>query len=187
MIELGHRFYPSEVAFPVDILTDMLERYAVEQAAANPQTHITRAWAAKTMLSAHVPPQLVFDVLLGLFDAGVSRRSNEGKGCAVLTKGSLLQREPFHSTQGQLFLLSDLATTARLWIEEMLGLAAPSLGLKDIAMGFSARRLDDALSGLLLSLGHLEGQPQDVGATTLRAEKIASSLKATQELLRRSF
>lgn len=172
VIELGHRFHPSEVAFPVDILTDMLERYAIEQVMTSDQAELPRAWAAKTMLMAHVPPQPVFDVLLGILDA---------------------RREPFHTAAGQLFVLSDVAVVARLWMDELLGLAMPSMGLKDIATDFSARRLDDTLSGLLLTLGHLEGQPAkplvhaSAAGTTMSPEKIAASFKATQELIRRSF
>lgn len=165
VIELGHRFYPSDVAFPVDMLMDMLLRYTYEQLTSNSGLSIPPAWVAKTMLLARVPPQLIFDVMVCIFDT---------------------KREPYHTPQGQLFVLSDLAHLARIWVDEILGLAAPSLGIKDLLLGFSARRLDDTLSGLVLSLSQLEGHSSHIhGIST--PEKIAASFKLTQELIRRSF
>lgn len=158
VVELGHRFYPSDVAFPVDVLTEMLERYAYEQSTTDRQTSIPTAWAAKTMLLANVPPLLVFEVLLGIFDA---------------------RREPFQTESAQLFVLADIATLARMWVEDILGTAQPSLGLKEPLLNFSARRLDDALNALLLALSHMQDVPSK--------DKVTTSLKSTQELVRRSF
>lgn len=168
VIELGHRFYPSDVAFPVDILTEMLERYAYEQSIENSQSCIPLAWSARTMLMANVPPLLVFEVLLGLFDA---------------------KREPFQIDSAQLFILADIAELARIWVEEILGTAQPSLGLKDPLLNFSARRFDDALNALLLALSHLDANSSSLPANleSRNADKVSSSLKWTQELLRRSF
>lgn len=168
VIELGHRFYPSDVAFPVEILTEMLERYAYEQSVDNEQSGIPLAWSAQTMLMANVPPLLLFEILLGLFDA---------------------KREPFQSELAQLYVLADIAHLAKLWVEEILGIAQPSLGLKDPLLNFSARRFDDALNALLLALSHLNVNSSSLPANLRgrNADKISSSLKWTQDLVRRSF
>lgn len=69
VIELGQRFNPSDVAFPIDLLTNMLVNYSFEQ---NTSQTIPSAWATKTMLVSHAPPQLLLDVLLSLLETRVS-------------------------------------------------------------------------------------------------------------------
>lgn len=69
VVELGQRFFPSEVAFPIDLLTDMLVNYSFEQSGSQ---SIPSAWATKTMLVAHAPPSQLLDVLLSLLETRVS-------------------------------------------------------------------------------------------------------------------
>lgn len=69
VIELGQRFYPSEVAFPIDLLSDMLVNYSFDQSGSQ---SIPLAWATKTMLVAHAPPSQLLDVLLSLLETRVS-------------------------------------------------------------------------------------------------------------------
>ena len=50
------------------------------------------------------------------------------------------------------------------------------MGIKDVMLNFSARRVDDVLSSLLLRV-----------PTGAQADKIKTLLKGTQDLVRRSF
>lgn len=185
VVELGRRFYPSPVAFPVDVLCDMLARYALAECT---QQDIPQGWALTTLLLAGVPAEVVFDVVVDALET---------------------RREPFQTMQGYLFLVADAARLIDSWTREVLGLATdpfePSTstevvlrGGRDSLMmanasstigGFPARRIDDVLSALI---GHLTSLttgplPSTSGGRGRDVESILALLKSTQELIRRSF
>lgn len=164
VIELGQRFYPSEVAFPIDLLTDMLVNYSFDQSGSQ---SIPPAWATKTMLVAHAPPSQLLDVLLSLLET---------------------RREPCQLEEGFTFVLNEVAALLQIWVEEVLGISQQSIGIKDVDFNFSARRIDDVISSLLL---HATNAPPPAASSrsssTVHVTKVKTSLKTTQDLIRRSF
>lgn len=164
VVELGQRFYPSEVAFPIEMLTDMLVNYSFEQQSS--QT-IPLAWATRTMLLANSPPQIILDVFLGLLDT---------------------RRNPCHSDQGFTFVLNEVAVLLEIWVEEILGISPQSIGIRDVKLNFSAQRVDEIISSLLLhSPSSVQAGPKGGLAPILHPEKVKTKLKTVQDLIRRSF
>lgn len=177
VVELGRRFYPSPVAFPVDVLCDMLERYALAECT---NQDIPQGWALTTMLLAGVPAEVVFDVVVDALET---------------------RREPFQTTQGYLFLVADAAKLVDSWTREVLGLASDPIGLTSVtavegrdatssALGFPARRIDDVLGALIGHLTSLVAPSSSLtssAGTGRDAESVLALLKSTQELIRRSF
>jgi len=164
VVELGQRFYPSEVAFPIDLLTDMLVKYSFEQRKS--QT-IPPAWATKTMLLANAPPQMVLDVLLGLLET---------------------RREPCQTDEGFYFIFNEVAILLQIWVEEILGISPQSIGIRDVQLNFSASRIDDMIGSLLRHASSTQATIK-VNATSgaIHPEKVKTTLKSTQDLIRRSF
>ncbi|KAG8885546.1 hypothetical protein FRB98_001774 [Tulasnella sp. 332] len=64
--ELGRRFYPSEIAFPIDILSEALETYALEFG-----TEAPPGWALRVLADGNVPNELVLDYFDRIKDSGV--------------------------------------------------------------------------------------------------------------------
>ncbi|UZJ54344.1 hypothetical protein CBS101457_003664 [Exobasidium rhododendri] len=169
VVELGQRFNPSEVAFPIDMLTDLLINYAFEQRA---EQDIPSAWTTKTLIQANAPPQMVLDVLLGLLET---------------------RREPCQTDQGFQYVLQEIAILLQIWVEEILGISPVSMGIRDVQLNFSAQRVDEIISSLLLTSSSIGQTTAAAGATTatkrsrIHPEKTRTILKSTQDLIRRSF
>ncbi|KAG8993106.1 hypothetical protein FRB94_011063 [Tulasnella sp. JGI-2019a] len=64
--ELGRRFYPSEIAFPIDVLSEALETYALESGAQAPP-----GWALRVLADGNVPNELVLDYFDRIRESGV--------------------------------------------------------------------------------------------------------------------
>jgi len=65
--ELGSRLYPSEVAFPLHTLAEMLETYSLAFG-----TEAPPGWALQVLVGANVPHEIVLDHFDQIKDSGVS-------------------------------------------------------------------------------------------------------------------
>jgi nuclear pore complex protein Nup155 len=162
-VELGQRFFPSEVAFPIEMLSDMLINYAFEQGSSQ---NITPAWASTTMIQANAPPQMILDVFLGLIET---------------------RRNPCQIDQGFHFVLEEVALLLQIWIGEILGTAPVSMGIRDVQFNFSAQRVDEVISSLLLLSSGPSSQAAAPKGRSVNPDGARKTLKATQDLIRRSF
>ncbi|KAG8903519.1 hypothetical protein FRB99_003175 [Tulasnella sp. 403] len=64
--ELGRRFYPSEIAFPIEILSELLETYSLGFGNQAPP-----GWALRTLVEGNVPHEVVMDYFDRIKDSGV--------------------------------------------------------------------------------------------------------------------
>lgn len=101
-----------------------------------------------------------------------------------------MQREPCQSEEGFTFVLNEVAILLQTWVEEILGISQQAIGIKDVEASFSARRIDDIISSLLLHATNAPAPPSASSSRSFSAiniTKVKTSLKSTQDLIRRSF
>jgi len=92
--ELVQKFYPATVAFPLDVISSMLERYALEK-----QGTILQGWAPRVLLKGGVPPAEVFNVYRKMYESQVP---------------------PFNNQANVQFVSSDIAILLHDWVTEAL-------------------------------------------------------------------
>ncbi|KDQ20540.1 hypothetical protein BOTBODRAFT_26554 [Botryobasidium botryosum FD-172 SS1] len=92
--KLGRKLYPSDNAFPVDNVCDMLLQFA----SAN-KDEVPRGWVARTLVDASVPPDAVFEQLHYVRDLGVP---------------------PFHEESMKTFVLAEISCLLSDWVNEAI-------------------------------------------------------------------
>ncbi|KAG9017194.1 hypothetical protein FRB90_001413 [Tulasnella sp. 427] len=92
--ELGRRFYPSEIAYPLEILSEMLETYTLERKEEAPT-----AWALRVLVEGGVPHEIVLDYFDHIKDSGVP---------------------PYQDPVAIHHVLNDITTFVQEWLDEAL-------------------------------------------------------------------
>ncbi|KAF8309759.1 nucleoporin-domain-containing protein [Clavulina sp. PMI_390] len=121
---LGQRLYPSDIAFPLDLVCSLLEDFAWDHRAS-----ISVGWAPQTLLEAHIPYEVIFEALYTLREAG---------------------QPPYHMKDREVFLISDITYLTNSWLTEALRLNSspysdPS-GSRALVGRFPADIIDQALT-----------------------------------------
>ncbi|KDN50361.1 nucleoporin-domain-containing protein [Tilletiaria anomala UBC 951] len=161
VISLAGRYFPSETACPVDVLTDLLERYAFSE---RDRQKIPIGWAAQTLSEAGADQEGILDVL----DLSFHNK-----------------KDPWTSRAGLSFLLADTAALIELWLEQTLDMPSAA-GMTS----FPAKRIDDAINAYIVSIHSLACANAKDSGDILPGRQFSlseSKLKECQERIRRSF
>ncbi|KIO34705.1 hypothetical protein M407DRAFT_16664 [Tulasnella calospora MUT 4182] len=92
--ELGRRFYPSEIAYPLELLSELLETYTLERKDEAPS-----AWALRVLVEGGVPHEIVLDYFDHIKDSGVP---------------------PYQDPAAIYHVLNDITTFMAEWLDEAL-------------------------------------------------------------------
>lgn len=111
--ELGRRFYPSETAFPLELLGRRLETFAWERRASSNAP----GWVPLALRQAGVDWERIFDVLYATFNDRVSRLPVLSVSFAALTPLFRLhiQAAPWESNDALMFLANDIGVLLSQW------------------------------------------------------------------------
>jgi len=91
---LGLKLYPSESAFPCDLLCELLEDFAWEH-----KTEVPAGWAPQVLVESNVPFEDIFRPLYTMRESG---------------------QPPYHTADRELFLIQDVAYLVNNWLTEAL-------------------------------------------------------------------
>ncbi|KAJ8083919.1 hypothetical protein PM082_002686 [Marasmius tenuissimus] len=92
IVPLGHRFYPSEFAFPLPLVSDLLIRFALER-----KEHLPKGWAPRILRQCNVPFVEAWQIFHDIYDSHLP---------------------PFNSQANVQSLSSDIAILLTDWMEE---------------------------------------------------------------------
>ncbi|KAF9519855.1 hypothetical protein BS47DRAFT_1387799 [Hydnum rufescens UP504] len=91
---VGHKLHPSSNAFPLDLLSSLLEDFAWEH-----RSEVPLGWAPQTLVDANVPYEEIFRPLFEMREAG---------------------QPPYHTTERERFLIDDITSLMSNWLAETL-------------------------------------------------------------------
>ncbi|KAL0578729.1 hypothetical protein V5O48_003285 [Marasmius crinis-equi] len=92
IVPLGHRFYPSEFAFPLPLVSDLLVRFALER-----KQDLPNGWAPRILRQCNVPFVEIWQIFHDIYDSHLP---------------------PFNSQANVQSLSSDIAILLTDWMEE---------------------------------------------------------------------
>jgi len=98
--KLGQKVYPSDIAFPCDLVCSLLEDFAWDH-----RTDIPRGWASQTLLDAGIPYEAIFELLHIMREAG---------------------QPPYHTKDRELFLIADITYLMNSWLTAAIQINTPS-------------------------------------------------------------
>ncbi|KZT61323.1 hypothetical protein CALCODRAFT_480039 [Calocera cornea HHB12733] len=129
MIRYGQRLYPSNVAFPLDLLLDELLRYQYDN---KDTASIPSGWACRTLTSANVEWRTLFDILESIY----------------LDHSS----PPWSTSDGQAFLRLEIAQYLSIWFMAESGPMA-SMSTAEFPVGFVDTKVGEYLNQQTSEIG----------------------------------